>query len=318
MIKLKHVLESQQFDRELMENIFEWAKGTAGDLVKRGAAEKVPPLSGRAMISFFYEPSTRTQASFEIAMNKLGGNVVFSTNMAGQYSSVAKGESIEDTIRTLCEYVPGVIVLRSPEEGYAKKAADICDRYYPDVHIINAGDGQGQHPTQSLLDVYTIKKFLGKTSDIDVAIVGDLQKSRVARSLAYLLSKFPGNRFYFVSPGDLKMKDDVKEYLMKHKVEFYESEDIREVASICNVFYMTRARKEYGSKIDMSDKKLIIDKSILELMKNPGEAIILHPLPRNEEINPEIDEDPRSVYFSQIRCGLEIRIALLYFLFCVW
>lgn len=308
-----HVLESQQFDRELMERLFIWADETASILMDRGAGERIPALSGRSLVNFFYERSTRTRASFEIAIHKLGGEVVFSTENASEYSSVAKGESLQDTIRTLCEGRPDIIVLRSAKEGSAKIAAEICDKYYPNTHIINAGDGTGQHPTQALLDMYTIWKLTGSAENHKVAIVGDLANGRTARSLAYMLTKFSGNEIYLVSPKEYMMGQDVIDHLKKHKVRYCQTRNIgHAIAHGCDVFYLTRPRLEYGTQIANPERYRITPENIRFMRED---AIIMHPLPRVNEIDPAVDEDKRVVIFPQVRCGYEIRMALLYYLF---
>lgn len=266
-------------------------------IVEQGGANI---LSGKKMITFFYEPSTRTRASFEMAMDWLGGKVVFSTENAGQFSSAVKGESIEDTMRVLSNYRPNVIVLRANEEGMAKRAAR-----FSSVPIINAGDGTGQHPTQALTDVFTIWKRLGKIDNLSIAIVGDLAKGRTAHSLAYLLGKFSGTKIYFVSQESAKAPDDIKNYLKRHEIWFTETQDLRLVAPKVDIIYQTRNQKERGTLSDA----YIIDKKILNLMNK--NAIIMHPLPRNEEISIEVDKDPRATYFKQAENGLYVRMALL-------
>jgi len=297
MEKLHHIIEAQQFDRVWLENeLFPLAREME-KIAEQGGASLIP---GKKMITFFYEPSTRTRASFEMAMDMIGGKVVFSTENAGQFSSVVKGETIEDTMRVLSSYKPDVIVLRSDEEGMAKRAAA-----FSSVPIINAGDGTGQHPTQALTDVFTIWKRLGRIDNLAIAIVGDLARGRTAHSLAYLLSKFSGIKIYFVSPEATKVKDDIKNYLKRHEIWFAEENDLRMVTPKVDVIYQTRNQKERGTLSDA----YIIDKEILGLMdKN---AIIMHPLPRNEEISIGVDKDPRAAYFKQAENGLYVRMALL-------
>ncbi len=260
------------------------------------------------MISLFYESSTRTRASFEIAMDMLGGKVVFSTENAREFSSASKGETLRDTIRVLNRYHPDVIVLRYDEEGGAKIAAEVSS-----APIINAGDGSGQHPTQALLDIYTIQKKLGEIDGISIAMVGDLAKGRTVRSLSYLLAKFSNIKIFFVSPEDLRVREDIKAYLIKHNTWFDEVRDLRVVASQTNVVYQTRAQTERGTNIDLIEG-IIINRRILDLL--PKKAIIMHPLPRKEEIAPEVDNDSRAVYLTdQIDSGLSARMALLKMLF---
>ncbi|MBU3934522.1 aspartate carbamoyltransferase [Patescibacteria group bacterium] len=303
---LKHIVEAQQFDVDWLEKkFFPMVDQMEIAAVLGGSNES---LSNKRMVVFFYEPSTRTRASFEIAMRLLGGDVVFSTENARQFSSVAKGESLRDTIRVLNRYHPHVIVLRYHEEGGAKIAADASS-----VPIINAGDGTGQHPTQALLDIYTIRKRLGHIEGIKVAMVGDLAKGRTVRSLSYLLGKYPGITIYFVAPEIARMREDIKDYLRRHRVVFQEATDLRTVAPLVDVIYQTRTQKERGSAIDRSDTNqgfFIVDASVLSLMKE--DAIIMHPLPRNDEISLEVDDDPRAVYITdQVSSGLYTRMALL-------
>ena len=305
-MKLHHIVEAQQFDRESLREIFKEAQQME-KLVRE--KNSIDILQGKGMTSLFYEPSTRTRASFEIAMRKLGGDVVFSTENAREFSSAAKGETLEDTIRVISCYFPDVIVLRHFESGSAARAAKVSK-----VPIINAGDGPGQHPTQALLDLYTIKKEINHIDSIWIAMVGDLANGRTVRSLSYLLSKFSNIRIFFVAPEIVKMKEDVKEYLMKHNVEFSEETDLKEVAGEVDVIYQTRIQKErFGDRIEDYEKTrgvYIIDEEILGLMRE--NAIVMHPLPRLDEIKPEVDLDPsRAAYFRQAQNGLFVRMALL-------
>lgn len=221
-MKLTHVIEAQQFSREWLEKELFPLTERMEEIAQRDGESS---LTGKRMITFFYEPSTRTHASFCLAMSLLGGQVAFSTENARQSSSVAKGETIEDTIRVLASYRPDVIVLRTDQEGMVKRAAE-----FSSVPIINAGDGMGQHPTQALLDLYTIKKELGKIDGISLAMVGDLARGRTVRSLCYLLGKFADIKIYFISPEVLRMRDDIKDYLQRHNIPFSEGFDLREVA----------------------------------------------------------------------------------------
>ena len=259
MEKLHHIIEAQQFDRLWLEKeLFTLIK----EMEKVAKEENSNLLFGKKMISLFYEPSTRTRASFEIAMDKLGGKVVFSTENARQFSSATKGETLEDTIKVLNGYYPNVIVLRYDEEGGAKRAAEVSA-----VPIINAGDGSGQHPTQALLDLYTIKKELGRIDGISIAMCGDLNKGRTVRSLSYLLSKFSDIKIYFVSPESARMRDDIKTYLKKHNVWFTNENDLRTIASKVNVIYQTRFQKERDTVLDKYEKKsnfYIVNQEILD------------------------------------------------------
>ncbi|MBI4530436.1 MAG: aspartate carbamoyltransferase [Candidatus Latescibacteria bacterium] len=301
-MKLHHVIEAQQFDSDTLSNLFR----VAGEMEELAATGSSDLLHGKTMASLFYEPSTRTRFSFEAAMTKLGGKVITTEN-AREFSSVAKGETLEDTIRIVESYVD-VIVLRHFESGAATRAARIAQ-----VPIINAGDGPGQHPTQALLDLYTIQKEKGRLDNLSVALVGDLSNGRAVRSLAYLLGKYDNITFYFVAPDVVKMKDDIKDYLTRHNVRYIEETNLKKVLPKVDVVYQTRIQKErFGDRIDDYEKArgiYIIDREMLSYMHD--DAIIMHPLPRVDEITPDVDNDPRAAYFRQAKNGLYIRMALL-------
>ena len=298
-----HVFEAQQFDREWLELFFQEARQME-TIVANGGCDL---LARKIMVSLFYEPSTRTRLSFEAAMLYLGGQVLTTEN-AREFSSAVKGETLEDSIRTVCQYRPSVIVLRHHDDGAANKA-----RMVSTVPVINAGDGKGQHPTQALLDIYTIIEELGHVDGITIAMVGDLVNGRTVRSLSYLLSKFKNIKIHFVSPKCAQMRKDIKDYLKKKKeVTVFESTDLREVAGKVDVIYQTRTQKERGATFDRNDSSLghfIVDKEILGLMQE--KSIIMHPLPRVDEITPDVDKDPRAAYFKQVGNGLFARMALL-------
>jgi len=305
---LHHVIRSQQFDRGALEKLFIHADRMA-HLVKTGY--QICSLDGKTMFCLFYEPSTRTRISFERAMQLLGGQVIFTEN-AGEFSSAAKGEMLEDSIRVLCGYYPDVIVLRHFESGSAQKAADISDQVNG-TPIINAGDGAGQHPTQALLDLYTIQKELERIDGIKIAMVGDLANGRTVRSLAYLLGKFNDVEIFFVAPDVVRIGDDIKDHLTEHGVLFIEEIDLRIVAPQVDVIYQTRIQRERfrdrPEEYEEARGIYIIDREIMALMKN--DAIVMHPLPRVEEIALEVDADSRAAYFRQAQNGLFVRMALL-------
>ncbi len=302
MPRLNHVIEAQQFDRELMGEIFSIAREME-DVVQHYGSNI---LTRRVMATLFYEPSTRTRLSFESAMRRLGGEVL-TTESAQQFSSAAKGETLEDTIRIVAGYAD-VIVLRHFESGASRRAAGVSP-----VPILNAGDGAGQHPTQALLDLYTIDRELGRMDGLAVAMVGDLANGRTVRSLCYLLAKFDSPRIWFVAPPVVRMGDDIKSYLTRHNVAFEEAEDLAAVAAEVDVIYQTRIQRErFGDRIgdyEQAHGQYVIDTSILACMKK--EAIVMHPLPRVDEITPEVDADPRAAYFRQAHNGLYVRMALL-------
>ncbi len=297
---LKHVIESQQFDRETLDNLFD----LSAKMEKYSQKDKV--LHNKIMASLFYEPSTRTRMSFESAMIRLGGTVI-STESAGQFSSAAKGETLEDTIRIISTY-SDVIVLRHYESGASQRACSVSR-----VPIINAGDGAGQHPTQALLDLYTIKKEKGKIDGIKIALVGDLYYGRTVRSLSYLLAKYDNIFIYFCAPRVVRMRDDIKEYLTRHNVKWEEDDDLKRVAKKVDVIYQTRIQRErFADKQEEYNEAKGIYVINKELMQHvPDDTIILHPLPRVDEISPEVDDDPRAAYFRQAENGLYVRMALL-------
>lgn len=303
---LKHVVESQQFDRELLEAVFKTTDEMKKDLY--GERRLAKSLDGKIMASLFYEPSTRTRFSFESAMRRLGGSVITTEN-AREFSSAAKGESLSDSTRIMNGYAD-IIVMRHNEAGSAVRAAEISS-----IPIINAGDGAGQHPTQALLDIYTIVDAFPEMSNLKVALVGDLRYGRTVRSLSYLLSKYENMEIIFVSPPVCKMERDIKEYLDKYNVSWREETDLADVAREADCVYMTRIQKERFHSVDdyhEAASKYILSPEIVREMK--ADAIIMHPLPRVDEIPPEVDEAPQARYFEQAQNGLYIRMALLYLL----
>ena len=295
-----HVIESQQFSRTLLEDLFARSEEMKGD-----PHRFVGRLAGQVMAALFYEPSTRTRLSFEAAMLRLGGTTM-GTDNAREFSSASKGETLEDTIRIVSGYAD-VIVLRHNEEGAARRAAAVST-----VPIINAGDGPGQHPTQALLDLYTIRDELGRIDTVRVAMVGDLANGRTVRSLTYLLSKFKEIKFWFVAPPQVAMHDDLKTHLDEHQLPWVETQDLDAVLPEVDVVYMTRIQKErFTDPETYNAVKGVyrIDRRSMALMRKY--AILMHPLPRVDEIAPEVDEDPRAAYFRQARNGLHVRMALL-------
>jgi len=304
---LKHLIESQQFSPSLLSELFDVA-----DDIRENPQKYESHLKGKILATLFYEPSTRTRLSFESAMLKLGGQVIGTEN-AREFSSVVKGESLEDTIRVVSSY-SNAIAIRHNEEGAAKRASEISP-----VPIINAGDGKGQHPTQALLDVYTIKRELGMLDNLKIAMVGDLASGRTVRSLCYLLAKFDNsNEIIFVSPENLRMRQDIKDYLAKHNVPFREENDLNRILAESDIIYMTRIQKE---RIPIADYekakgKFVINQANFNLIRK--EARILHPLPHTEEVNLPIGtekNDPRVAYFRQAENGLFARMSLLLYIF---
>lgn len=304
IIFMRHVLEAQQFTPELLKTIFARAAEFEA-LVKNKKAnhkELSSILNGRLLFNVFYEPSTRTRMSFGAAARHLGMEVVTTEN-AKDFSSATKGETLEDTIRVLCEYYPDIIVLRHHDTDAAKHAAAVST-----VPIINAGDGMGQHPTQALLDLYTIYKELQRMAGLTVVMGGDLLHGRTVRSLSYLLAKFEGNRLIFVSPKSLRIGKDIKDYLKKHEVVYRETEDLQASIKEADVVYWTRIQKERFDSANL-ETTFTLGPNELKLMK--PDAILMHPLPRVGEIEQSVDKDPRAAYFRQAGNGMFVRMALM-------
>jgi len=301
-MKLSHIISASQFDKKNLDKIFEIA-----DKIKQNKFRK-DFMSGRIMATLFYEPSTRTRLSFESAMIKLGGRVITTEN-ASEFSSVAKGENLEDTIRVVHSFCD-VIVLRHPQVGASKIAAK-----FSKVPIINAGDGEGEHPTQAILDLYTIfSKY--KKGNFTIAMVGDLKNGRTIHSLALLLSLYQNIKIIFVSPQALAIPKFLKEHLNRKKIKFDQTESLDDALKQADIIYQTRIQKErFRSKSDYDRYfgRYIIDQKSLKLLKK--NAIIMHPLPRINEISPQVDSDQRAIYFEEAQNGVYTRMALLMFLF---
>ena len=264
---------------------------------------RLPVLRGKIMAALFFEPSTRTRLSFESAFNRLGGKVLGFSD--AKVSSATKGETVYDTIKMVENYAD-IIVMRHNLDGAARVAAEATDK-----PVINAGDGSNQHPTQTLLDLYTIKQTQGKISGIKIAMVGDLKYGRTVHSLAIALSRF-GCGMYFVSPSFLRMPDDVKEELDRKGIEYAEFKEIEEVVDRVDIVYMTRIQKERFSDITEYEKAkdlYILKKSML-VNARPNMKV-LHPLPRVNEIHPDVDDTKHAYYFQQAKNGIIVRQAIV-------
>lgn len=295
--RLRHVIESQQFTQPLLMELFQRSRGMERVVARGGTLE----YQNKILANLFYQPSTRTRFSFEAAMYRLGGRVL-STEQASAFSSEVAGEQIEDSIRIIAHY-SDVIVVRHPEAGGARRAAQVSS-----VPVINAGDGDGgQHPTQALLDLYTIYRERPLTG-LSVAIIGELDRGRTARSLAYLLAKFDRVRIFFVSPPELQMKPDILAYLDEHGVHYELESDVNRVIGEADVIYQTRIRPE-RLRDQQGLKRYAIDSALLQKMKH--DALIMHPLPRTVELDKTVDDDPRALYFRQAANGLYVRMAIL-------
>jgi len=292
-------VEVGQFDLAEVERLFEQTDQLR-DLPRTAA-----PLAGRILATIFYEPSTRTRLSFESAMVRLGGNVI-STENAREFSSAIKGESVEDTIRIVQGYADA-IVIRHYEQGAARRAADVAS-----VPVINGGDGPGEHPTQALLDLYTIKHELGRIDGLRVALVGDLRFGRAVRSLALLFRLTTGTELIFVSPPAVPMGADVRQALDSHGINYRDESDLAKVLPEVDVVYQTRIQKERfatPAEYEASRGVYVVDEAAMARL-NPR-AIVMHPLPRVDEIAPGVDADPRAAYFRQAHNGVYLRMALL-------
>jgi len=295
--KIGHVIESQQFTVPLLMELFNRSRGMERVVARGGTLE----YQNKILATLFYSPSTRTRFCFEAAMQRLGGRIL-STEQAGAFSSEIEAEQVEDSIRIIASY-SDVIVVRHPEAGGAKRAAGVSS-----VPVINAGDGEGgQHPTQALLDLYTIYRER-PLDGLSVAIIGELDKGRTARSLAYLLAKFERVKIVFVSPPELQMKPDILEYLEEHGIRYELESDIDRVIREVDVVYQTRIRPERVRDRHQL-QRYSINSSTVANMKS--DALILHPLPRTVELDKTVDSDPRALYFKQAANGLYVRMALL-------
>lgn len=298
--KGQDILSVKQFDRENLRYLFGLAEEMR-IIVERVGHSNL--LQGKVMASLFYEPSTRTSSSFIAAMSRLGGTVIPINEVV--YSSVTKGESLPDTVRTLESYAD-VIVLRHPEVGSAAIAAHYCEK-----PIINAGDGVGEHPTQALLDLFTIEEDHNRVDGLSVAMVGDLKYGRTVHSLTRLLSLY-NVKLYFVSPDILRMPPELVEEVKQTGLEYEELEDVSAVIDRADVLYVTRVQKERFT--DLAQYDAVKDYYVItpEVMKRAKQTMtVMHPLPRVGEISYAVDADPRASYFRQMKNGLYVRMALL-------
>ncbi len=294
--RMRHVIESQQFTVPLLMELFARSRGMERVVARGGTLD----YHNRIMATLFYEPSTRTRFCFEAAMHRLGGRVL-STEQAKAFSSEIEAEQVEDSIRIIGSY-SDVIVIRHHEYGGAQRAAAVSP-----VPVINAGEGAGgQHPTQALLDLYTIYRER-PLDGLSLAFIGELDRGRTVRSLAYLLSKFERMKIFFVSPPELQMQPDILDYLDRHGIRYELTSNINQAISEADVIYQTRIRPDRAA--DTARKQYTIDSSVLQRMK--PNAMILHPLPRTVELDKTVDQDPRALYFRQAENGLYVRMALL-------
>ncbi len=297
----KHILGVDQFDPELLAEIFPLSVSML-ERVDRHDPTLRDILAGYLLIVFFYEASTRTSCSHEAAMKRLGGEVIVRENI--QFSSVSKGETLEDTIRTFAQY-GDIIALRHYDVGSVERASKVCD-----VPIINAGDGTGEHPTQALLDVFTIRSEMKNIESLKVVFVGDLKHGRTVHSLSRLIASRYGTRIGCYAPESLRMSNELRAELGRQTiVEEYET--FEQAIAEADVLYVTRIQQERMPQVEYDRVKGMY---ILtpELMQHAKERmIVMHPFPRKGEIDSRVDLDPRAAYFRQAKNGLAVRMALL-------
>ncbi len=295
-IRNKSLVSIDDFSKEEMLHILDLAADFE-------ANPNQPLLQGKIIASLFFEPSTRTRLSFETAMNRLGARVIGFSDVNA--TSTTKGETLKDTIIMVSNYAD-MIVMRHPLEGAARYASEQSR-----VPIVNAGDGANQHPTQTLLDMYSIKKTQGHLDNLSIAMVGDLKYGRTVHSLLMAMSYF-NPTFYFVAPDELRMPDEYKAFLDSKGIRYEESRDMNEVINKVDILYMTRVQKERFS--DLMEYERVKNTYILhnKMLENTRDNLrILHPLPRVNEISTDVDENPKAYYFRQAENGLYTRMAII-------
>lgn len=299
MLKGKHLIEPMDYTTEEFEEIFD----LAGEIIEN-PEQYAHVCDNKLLATLFYEPSTRTRFSFEAAMLRLGGKIIgFSEPNS---SAVAKGESIADTIRTIACYAD-IAVMRHPKEGAPKVAS-----MYTDMPVINAGDGGHHHPTQTLTDLFTIKSVNGRLSNLTIGLCGDLKFGRTVHSLIKALSRYENNKFIMISPLELRIPDYIRKELESKNIQFKEVEKLDDTMGSLDILYMTRVQRErFFNEEDYVRLKdiYILDGEKMKLAKK--DMIVLHPLPRVNEISYEVDNDPRGYYFKQAKFGMFVRMALI-------
>lgn len=315
--RLYDCLFSQQFDRKLLDHLFNLANRLRKiTKTKKGADFTASLLSHKRAMLYFVQPSTRTFLSFQNACHILG--LKTSEIRDASTSSEIKGESPEDTVRTFSSYVD-LIIMRHPAPGFVEKTAWVMNRARRAVPVINGGSGKDQHPTQALLDVYTLDRHLkGGLDGKRVVMAGDLKRGRTVRSLSYLMKNYRGVSLAFVAPEELRMERDILDFLQRHRIPYEELPDLESALADADAVYMTRIQDEH----DAAGESKGIDYSRFHfktghLRRIKESCVILHPLPRRREIHPEVDEDERAVYWRQERNGMWVRAALIAYIFGV-
>lgn len=302
--KIKHLVSVDDFTKTDLKELF-----TLTDSIRKTPQKYRQALKNKILALLFYEPSTRTRLSFESAIVRLGGSTLSVENAMAD-SSASKGETISDTMRVVSAYCDGVI-MRHPSDDSAQEASLATNKIF-----INAGSGKAEHPTQALLDVYTIHNDFKKLNGLKIAVAGDLYHGRTCKSLVKLLAQYDGNQFYFVSHKSLRFDEEFKKLLLENKVVFVEYSNLADVVAEADVLYMSRVQKERfaDQKLFEKVKKACTLTAALSSAMKPT-SIIMHPLPRVDEIEKEVDNNPRAKYFAQAENGLYTRMALLIKLF---
>ena len=296
---MRHLMNPLDFTVEELDRLFDLADDIAADPAKYAHA-----CAGKKLATCFYEPSTRTRLSFEAAMLNLGGSVLGFSDAAS--SSASKGESVSDTIRIISCYAD-ICAMRHPKEGAPMVAASRSG-----IPVINAGDGGHQHPTQTLTDLLTIRALKGRLSDFTIGLCGDLKFGRTVHSLIAALIRFPGIRFVFISPPELKVPDYITDQLREKGIAYEEVIRLEDSIADLDLLYMTRVQRErFFNEEDYVRLKdfYILNNEKMALAKE--DMLVLHPLPRVNEISVEVDDDPRAVYFKQAQYGVYVRMALI-------
>ena len=296
---MRHLMNPLDFSVEELDELFRLAHD-----IEKNPAKYAHACDGKILATCFYEPSTRTRLSFESAMTRLGGQVIGFSDAAS--SSASKGESVSDTIRVISAYAD-ICAMRHPKEGAPMVAAD-----HSGIPVINAGDGGHYHPTQTLTDLLTIYNLKGHLDGFTIGLCGDLKFGRTVHSLINALVRYPNTRFVFISPNELKVPDYITEMLKEKNIPYEEVIRLEDVIGNLDLLYMTRVQKErFFNEEDYVRLKdfYILNKEKLE-MASP-DMLILHPLPRVNEISVEVDNDPRAVYFKQAQYGVYVRMALI-------
>lgn len=293
---MKHVLSSDQYTRESLEEVFELA-----EKIRNNPKEYAHKLDDKVVAIMFYEPSTRTRLSFETAALKLGAKIITTEN-AGEFSSAAKGETIQDTVKVIAGYADA-LVIRHKSVTSAIDAASV-----EKIPILNAGSGKGEHPTQALLDLYTIKRKKGKIDGMKVAILGDLLYGRTIHSLIKLLSLYDNIEIYGLSKGAFALPKEYIDMLKARGIEYKKCNSFDDLPKDLDIIYHTRIQAERFEG-DFGKEEFIINKQVLDTFSD--HTILMHPLPRVIEISTDVDDDPRACYFEQAHNGLYVRMALL-------